>query len=172
MEPRPGMIKKMKVRKFPHLNGAMLMVGIEGTGLCIHRAAGFVLDTPGSELCFGTFDPATDEARAKNPLLADEPFIHAWAEHNGLVYAPTTIEKAGNKLVPMGRDYYYGMNGARDIKRLSRRQLLTISGEINLSAHLRKGVPAKKSVGATLLDAAGVEWMDSPTGGLIPRKTT
>jgi hypothetical protein len=162
------MIKKMKIRKFPHLNGAMLMVGVEGTGLCIHRAAAFVLDTPGAELCFGTLDPATEEARAKNPLLAAVPFIHAWAEHHGMVYAPTTIERAGNKLVPMGRSYYYGMNGVRDVHRLSRRALLTLSGEIGLSAHLRKGTPAKKSVGATLLDAAGVRWMDGPDGGLLP----
>lgn len=164
------MMKAVSIRKsMPHLWGAMHMIGYAGNGLCIHRAAGFVLDTPGAELCFGTFRAASPEELAVDPRGSTEPFIHAWAELEGYAYAPTTIEAMG-RLVPIDRDYYYRINGARDIRRLSRKDVLRISGEIGLSAHLRHDKPTRNgaSVGQTLMDAAGVRHAVTADGGIIP----
>lgn len=157
------------MRKFPHLHGAMKLTHTGNQGLCIHRSAGFVLDTPGSELCFGVFRAATPEERNQDRNASLEPFIHCWAEFRGEVYAPTTIERMGGKLVPYNRAAYYEVNGATSIKRLARPDLLRISREIGLSAHLRLGRPTRggASVGATLLDAVKMSYRISQTGGLI-----
>lgn len=152
-------------RKHPHLFGAMLMEGMPGTNLCIHRAAGFVLDTPGAELCFGTLRPRLD---GPPPQDRAEPFIHAWAELRGQVYAPTTIEANGGRLDPFPQELYYAVNGVSDVRRLTRGEVLRLSGQIRLSAHLRRGTMPKASVGGTLLDAAGVSWKENEKGGLIP----
>lgn len=151
-------------KRYPHLHGALSMTGAPGTGMCIHRAAGLVLDMPGSELVFGTLDPPPVEGGE----MVVEPFIHAWVEVGDQVYAPTTMEANGNILRPYERDFYYRINGVSNVKRLTRRQLLGISGQIGLSAHLRHHKPAKASVGGTLLEAAGVAWTESEVGGLVP----
>lgn len=157
-------------KKFPHLNGAMLLLGEPGTGLCIHRAAGFVLDVPGSELVFGILTPCTDKQVSATPhlKLATEPFIHAWAEWDGKVYSPAMIEYDGGHLIPIKREFYYGTRGVIASWRMSRKDLIHQSGLINLSAHLKHGKPARLSVGGTLLDAAGVKWTTSKDGGIIP----
>lgn len=157
-------------KKFPHLNGAMLLVGQEGMGMCIHRSAGLVLDLPGSELCFGKLTPCTPEEVSATPhlKLSTEPFIHSWAEWDGKVYSPSMIEYDEGKLIPIEREFYYRSRGVTDVHRLSRKELIHLSGKINLSAHLKHGKPNRMSVGSTLLDAAGVKWKDSPSGGLIP----
>lgn len=163
-------MKEVSRKNFPHLTGAILMEGRAGTGLCIHRAAAFVLDRPGADLCFGIFPAATEEEKAAIPNASDVSFIHAWAELSGMVYAPTTIERTGGVLAPMRREGYYSINRVIRVKRLSRRQLLQISGQIGLSAHLRHGKPTRggASVGGTLLDAAGVAWRETEDGGLVP----
>jgi hypothetical protein len=156
-------------RKMPNLTGALKRRGPHG--MCIHRAAGFVLDVPGSELCFGTFRAATpEEAAALGPSASLVPFIHAWAEWQGWVIAPTTIERTGGRLVPMEPGGYYRANGARDIYRLTRPKLLQVAREIGLSRHLRLGLPTKGevSVGSTLMDAAGVPYTLTPDGGIVP----
>lgn len=153
--------------RYPHLIGAMKMEGAPGMGLCVHRAAGMVLDTPGAELVFGVFEPV-DPATAA-PGESTEPFIHAWVEWRGMVYAPTLIEKTGG-LHPMERDGYYAVNGARDIHRLPRPALLKVAKAIGLSRHLLKQVPTKgfASVGQTLLDAAGMSYRATHNGALLP----
>ena len=151
----------------PHLDGAMKLTGVGMTGLCIHRSAAFVLDMPGSVLCFGTFRAATPEEIARDPRSSREPFIHCWAEYQGAVYAPTTIEAAGG-LRAIDPALYYQVNGATNIKRLSRPDLLKIAREIGLSAHLRRGKPARVSVGGALLDAVGIEYRIGLEGGLVP----
>lgn len=156
-------------KKFPHLNGSMVIKGKNGTGMCIHRSAAFVLDVPGSELVFGTLTPVTDEQANATPhlKLSRVPFIHAWAEWQGNVYSPSMIEHDGG-LKPIPRAFYYQTREVSDIHRLTRKQVIHLSGLINLSAHLKHGKPNKLSVGGTLLDAAGVKWKLSEDGGLIP----
>lgn len=157
-------------KKFPHLNGSMRLVGADGTGMCIHRSAAFVLDVPGAELCFGTLQPATPEQINGTPhlKLSTEPFIHAWAEWDGKVFTPSMIEHDGMRLIPYEPELYYRTREVSDIHRLTRKQVIHLSGLIGLSAHLKHGRPAKLSVGATLLNAAGVRWKENEHGGLLP----
>lgn len=153
--------------KMPHLKGAMKLTGFGQTKMCIHRSAAFVLDVPGAELCFGVFRAATPEEIELQPEASREPFIHAWAEFRGAVYAPTTIEAMGG-LHPIDPAYYYEINGATEIRRMPRPKLLKVAKAIGLSQHLRHGKPARASVGGTLLDAMGIEYRVSPDGGLVP----
>jgi hypothetical protein len=155
-------------KKLPHMNGAKKMTAPGEMNLCVHVSAGFVLDVPGSELVFGTFRAATDE-EALDILLAHgkqasrEPMIHAWAEWQGKVWSPTTM-----RVFP--REMYYELNGASDIKKLSRPALLKLSREFGLSRHLRLHVPHKcpVSFASTLCEAAGKAFRDDPTGALLP----
>jgi hypothetical protein len=156
------------MKTYKHLKAAMRFTGDQGP--CFHRAAALVLDLPGSELCMGTFRAATEEELKISPNSSDEPFIHAWVEHNGVVYAPTTIEAAGMALRPFTTAYYYGENGAKDIHRLSRKDLISLSGKYGISQFLLHSKPLKEgaSFGAILMDAAGLKWKDSEKGGIIP----
>lgn len=158
------------MKRLPHLLGAMRLRNEHNQGLCIHRSAGFVLDTPGSNLFFGVFRAASPEEREDDPHASPEPFIHCWAEYQGAVYAPTTIERMGGKLVPYDRVEYYAVNGITNIHSISRPKLLRISAEIGLSAHLRLGRPTRNqvSVGGTLLDAAGMPYRVNSKGGVLP----
>lgn len=150
--------------KLRHFNGAKRLSGQLGHNLCVHISAGFVLDVPGSVLCFGTFQAATPAEIAANPDASPVPFIHAWAEFGGLVYSGTAMMTC-----EPGR--YYAINGATDIKRLSRVDLLKVSREIGLSRHLRLHVPALQSVGASLLNAAGKAFVTGANGELLPPST-
>lgn len=161
----------MSAPKLPRLRLLQQAIRAQGPhGLCIHRSAAFVLDVPGSILCFGTFDPADDEQLKEDPRLSTVPFIHAWAEWRGFVYAPTTIERCEGKLVPMNRAGYLRLNGARDLKQLTRPELLRLDRELGLKRALRLNMPCKggASFGGSLLDAAGVLWKDYGDGGVVP----
>jgi hypothetical protein len=153
-------------RKYPHLFGVLDLEGMPGLGMCIHRAAAFVLDVPGSTMILAVCEPATDEERRINPLASGEPFIHAWAEYKGEVFAPTKLRRGGVQLIP--RAVYYDFQRPTLTRPVTRPEVLKISGEIGLSAHLRKGVPAKTSVGEAFLNHSGIPWTVSSEGGLIP----
>lgn len=153
-------------RKYPHLFGVLELEGAPGLGMCIHRSAAFVLDVPGSEMIVAVCPAATEEERKVNPLSSMEPFIHAWAEYKDGVFAPTHLERGGVKLVP--KSVYYHFQRPTKTVRISRPEVLKLSGQIGLSAHLRKAVPAKASVGEAFLNHAGIAWTLSADGGLIP----
>jgi hypothetical protein len=135
------------------MKGAKKLQPAPGQRLCIHESAGFVMDVPGATLCFGTFRASTPEEIAADPNNSPIPFIHAWAEWQGLVWSPTIMSTC-----PI--EAYYEANGATDIKRLTRPALLAVARRIGLSRHLRLGVPTKggASVGQSLLEAAGKEY--------------
>lgn len=137
-------------------------------GLCFHLSAAFVLDVPGAVLCIGTLTPP-DEPTG-NPDDSTVPFIHAWAEYRGGVYAPTTIEKFGGNLVGQNRAGYYALNGVHDVRTLTRAQLLRLDRRFNLKRSLRRGGQLRggASFGGTLLDAAGVPWKQGSNGGTLP----
>lgn len=155
-------------KSMPHLVGALKMEASPGQKLCVHCAAGFVLDTPGATFACATFSPATPEQAALIPNASNVPFIHAWAEYRDDVWSPTAIDQMGGQLRPMNREGYYRVNGATDVKLLTRRQLLKVAKEIGLSRHLRLGVPAKASVGSSILTAAGKAHRSGPDGALLP----
>jgi len=138
-------------------------------GLCIHRSAAFVFDVPGANLVFGTFEPRP--AIEREPGDSAVPFIHAWAEYRGCVYAPTTIERTGGALIAQNRAGYYAVNRAHDFRILTRPQLLRLDRQFGLRRVLRLADASCRggvSFGATLLDAAMVDWKDSKDGGVIP----
>lgn len=148
-------------KKYPHLAGVFDLEGV--AGMCVHRAAAFVLDVPGAEMVIATIPPAPEDQRGPND--SDVPFIHAWGEHKDAVFAPTQLERNGVRLHP--KSIYYHLQQPYDIHRITRPQVLRIAKEIGLSAHLRKGVPAKASVGESFMNAAGVKWIDQG-GCLLP----
>ncbi len=148
--------------KYKHLKAAMTVQATPEYGNCYHRSAALVLDLPGSELCIGSFRGATDEELAQNPDAPTEPYIHAWVEKSGLVYSPSTIETNGMQLLPITRDYYYDTNGAQNVKRIPRKALITLSGQINLSQHILRNKDLKSEVDlpAALIIAAAEDTAD------------
>lgn len=155
--------------KMPHLVGAMNLEGPRG--LCFHRAVGLVLDLgppKPPELVIGRIREATEEERERiGPDASPTPFIHAWCEWHGEIFAPTLIEALGG-LLPVGREEYLERNGAVELARLSRGDVKRLDRIHGYSAHLRKFTPLKggESFGGSLLKAAGVQWRDNGLGGV------
>jgi hypothetical protein len=153
-------------RRLPLLEAALEMRAEQG--LCIHRSAAFVFGVPGSILVFGTIQPKDRSELVEGD--SDVPFIHCWAEFQGNVYAPTTIEQANGQLIAQNKAGYYAINGVSDVHTLARPQLLALDRQhglrraLRLNTNLRSGA----SFGATLLDAAGVAWKDYGDGGIVP----
>jgi hypothetical protein len=159
--------------KLPPLKLLAKALELKGSGgLCFHRAAAFVFDVPGAVMVFGTL-AGVDEAEA-GPTDSTVPFIHAWAEWRGVVYAPTTIEATGGLLRPIDRALYYRVNGVTDVRTLTRAQLLRLDRQLALKRVLRAGGPCRggASFGASLLDAAGVPWKAGPGDGVLPLADT
>ena len=158
----------------PHLPPLRLLrkaMQLEGErGMCMHRSAALVFDVPAAVLMFGTFRPQEPEERKHFANESAVPFIHCWVEYKGVVFAPTTIEAAGMRLIPMDREGYLRANGARDLHSLSRPALLKLDRQYGLKRVLRTGERCKcgASFGAILLDAAGVPWTLSEDGGVVP----
>lgn len=154
--------------KMPHLEGALRLSGPRG--MCFHRATAFVLDVPAAALCFGTFRAATEaEIERFGDIASREPFIHAWVQWRGQVYAPSTIERLGG-LFPFDRMEYYRLNDMKDFRRLNRIDVLRLSRQHGFSAHLKKFKPLKGDAqfGAVLMDAAGIAWRLTDEGGVVP----
>lgn len=154
----------------PHLLGAMNLVGPRG--LCFHRAVGLVLDigppNPAT-LVIGRIRAANEEERERiGNDASTEPFVHAWVEWRGAVWAPTIIEAAGG-LFPVDPDLYIERNGARVLARLTRGQVKRLDRLHGFSAHLRKFKPLTGGVGfgAVVLAEAGVDWADNGLGGVM-----
>jgi len=136
--------------------------------LCFHRSAAFVFEVPGAILMLGTISPADRSERL--PTDSAVPFIHAWAEFRGKVYAPTTIERMGGQLIGQSRAGYYAVNGIHDTRSISRAELLRLDRRLGLKAALRRGGLCRggASFGGSLLDAVGLAWKESSDGGVIP----
>lgn len=152
--------------KMPHLEGALRLSGPRG--LCFHRAVGFVLDVIPATLVIGRIREANEEERR---VLGEDasptPFIHAWCEWRGLLWAPTTMERAGG-LFPVPRAMYLERNGAKVLATMSRGEVMRLSREWGFSQHLRKFKPLVGGVsfGSILLERAGVPWKDNGLGGV------
>lgn len=160
------------MNKMRHMRGALDLTFNGGS--CFFRAAAYVLDVPGSELCIGTFRAATADEIAQMPVAeipfaSTVPFLHAWVEREDYVYAPTLLERFGT-IPRFHRAVYYAENGAKDIVRLRRSQILKLSGEIGLSAYFRKGTPTKRNLVDALLELAGIDYaICERHGGIVPR---
>lgn len=157
-------------KQYPHLWGAMTKLTSQGGGDCFWRAAGFVLDRPGAVLCVGIFRAATLEEQAEiGPDASTVPFFHAWCEFNGGVVAPTTFERAGDQLILMNKDAYYAVNGAQDVRRMTRPELLKLGKEIGLIRMLLgRQLRTSEPLGSKLMDALGFAWRLHESGGMVP----
>lgn len=145
-----------------HLRGAMRMRSpVPGQGLCFHRAVGFVLDITTAKLVIGTIRESTpEEIELLGPNSSTVPFIHAWCEVRDAVIAPTTYERAGNKLVPMDRRSYYEKNGVRDVHRFDRAWVKRLAKLHGFDKHLaeHRPLPEGVSFAQTILDEGGIPY--------------
>lgn len=153
-----------------HLHGSMQFSARNGKGNCFQRSAALALDLSGSEIVFGTLRAANLKEVFEIPGASLEPFIHAWVEWRGFVYAPTTVERANGMLVPFEQQDYYQRNGATNIRRLPRAEFERIARRFRLSAAFRH---AKQRAGdgeitTAMLDAAGVRWKLSENRSVMP----
>jgi hypothetical protein len=108
----------------PTLRSALRLKSPTGNGLCFHWSVAMCIDLPGSEVVLATFRAATEDEAKHIPGASDVPFIHAWVEWRGFVFAPTTLTRTGGQFAGMPPAEYYSKNDARDIRRVSRKAVL------------------------------------------------
>jgi hypothetical protein len=156
--PHPGL---------PALSAAMNLKGPKG--MCFHRAVALCLDLSGSTLVVATLRAATEEEQVDHPERSSVPFIHAWVEFNDKLLAPSTIESMGG-LVFIRPEEYYQVNGAKDIRRLTRNAIRKHVADKHVLRQLLEGIdpPRRGWLVGRLLDAAGVKYLITPGGGIIP----
>jgi len=159
-----------------HLKASLAFTGRAGSGSCVQRSVALALDLQGrGVVTFGTLRAATpEEVAAIGPHASREPFIHCWVEVGETVYAPTTLERTGGRLLPMARAAYYELNAVRDVCPVPRAAFVAIARRFRLSAALRHG-SARFGDGAittALLQAAGVRYIvgPEPNKALLPAR--
>jgi hypothetical protein len=157
------MAKSLKCRTLQHLRGAMRNLRpASGQGLCFHWSTALALDWPGSTLMIGDLE-----------TVHPDRMIHAWVEHRGRYYAPTTIEAVG-ALYGIHPAEYAKINDIREVRQMPYRKLAPLMRTIGFPAHALKGSDLRrdkmegKSFGAFLLEAAGMPWRDDGRDGVIP----
>jgi hypothetical protein len=158
-------------KHYPHLWNVLMTFKRDNPtmGQCFHRGVALTLDMPLATLCIGTLREATPEEQETIKGASTEPFIHCWIEVREIVYAPTTIEAAG-ELVAWPKDEYYSRNGVSDVTRASRAKILRLSKEHNWSSHMLRGKPYKLAapLGGVLLIELKIRHKLSAGGGVIP----
>lgn len=154
----------------PMLRSAMEKCSpLPGHGMCFHWSVALCLDLPGSEVVIGTFRAATPEERERIPNASDVPFIHAWVEWEGKVFAPTTLASTGYQFNAMPPEGYYEVNGAKNLRRVSRR---TIRKHVADKAVLHQLLTGQQPKGQgylvdRLMEAAGIKHA-VVGGGVLP----
>jgi hypothetical protein len=159
-----------------HLSASLARKGANGAGACFYRAAALVLDHPPAKLCIGILAGVSDEELKASPNGAQEDFIHAWAEVGDKLYAPSLLSEENSNMGPFNREEYYQGNGVRDVRRISRADLLKMSAEYGLAAHLKSDAPliGNRRFVQILLDASEIPFVVED-GLVLPaerRKTT
>jgi len=140
--------------RLPSLEAAMVVLQptTPGKGMCFHWSAAIMLDVElsGVELCIA---------------ILHGDLIHAWVEYQGHVFAPTLIERMGS-LHPIPVPLYYRENRVRNVKRLTREQVISIP---NITEHLTTGVPLGegRALGDELMNMAGIKWKTTPAGTAV-----
>jgi hypothetical protein len=152
----------------PHLEASFKLIGPRGP--CFFRAVALVLDVPQAKLMVGTFRAATPEEQAASPEVSPVPFIHAWTEIHGAVFAPTTYESCNAQLVPFDLVDYYQRNGTRDVVCMDRARLLRLSRKYGLDKYILYGAPLEGNLkfASVILDELGVRHRMSTDNGLLP----
>jgi hypothetical protein len=138
-------------------------------GTCFVRSAALVLDLPGATLVFGVVKAATPEEIAAFGEGSLEPFIHAWVEYKGEVFAPTLLERLGAVRGFSTKDYYEA-NGVKRTWRLDHPGFQAIAKRYKLAAAFKHGSdrPGKGEVTEAFLRAAGVKFRISEERAVLP----
>lgn len=153
-------------RHCPTLAAAMRLASPSGNGLCFHWSAALVHDVPGSVLVIGILADGPSRGIFA-PDASPVPFYHCWTEHKGQVYAPTLAYELGG-LRPIENKLYYKANGARNMRRISRRDLLSIlRAEPHLLDEIINGADSPKLVDK-LMGVAKLPYQLSDRNGVIP----
>lgn len=155
----------------PHLYGCVTRLGgLFGKGLCFHRSIALLYDWKDSELVVGKFRAATPEEQKTTPNASKVPFIHCWAERNGEVYAPSTIEAQGGLLRPMNREGYYKLNGAEVWGRMDIKALRKAAAGTGLASHVRYGTSllAGEAASNIILKALNIPYGITKFRSIVP----
>jgi hypothetical protein len=161
-----------KLMTLKHLGASLGYKSRSGKGgMCFLRATALVLDMPGAELCIGTFDGVKNLQEALAfPGATNGDLIHAWVENKGMVFAPSMISDTNKAFGPLDRALYYGENNARDVCRMTRAEVLKLSGQLGFSSYIRKGTALKNggTVSVAVLIASGVKYVENADGTITP----
>lgn len=155
-------------RKYPTLVDALSFGN--GHGTCVQRASALMLDMPGAELVFAIVRAGTPEEQQAGSHISPVPFIHAWVEQAGQVYAPTLIERMDGDLRPLPVDVYYRSNGVKRTWRLPRPAFMLVAKRWKLAASFkhRSQRAGRGEVADALLRAAGVRYVLSNRNTILP----
>lgn len=153
-----------------HLSAAVSYTSANGKS-CVQRSAALMLDMPKGTLVFGVMRAASMDEQLETPGSSPVPFIHAWVEVGDNVFAPTLLEKTDMRLVPFPKNIYYGSNGISKTWRLDHRTFDVVAKRFTLSAAFRhrKARAGSWEITKALLDAAGVPFIASETGTILPK---
>lgn len=164
------MQKPPNLDNLPHLAAALGYSSASGGNTCVQRAAALMLDMTGATLVFGVLRAATPEERKRIGNRASPvPFIHAWVEYRGELFAPTLIETFGDlRALPL--DVYYTENGIARTWRLEHKAFMQIARRYRLSSAFRhqSARAGDGEVTDALLRAAGVKYVLSERRTLLP----
>jgi hypothetical protein len=166
VRPRP-----IPVTNLRYLNAAMQFSSSTGKANCIQRSAALVLDMPGSEMVFATLRAASPEEQEElQGRGSTVPFIHAWVEWRGWLYAPTSVERTDMRLVAWSIPDYYRVNGASNIRRVPRGEFNRIAKQFRFTSALKHGRDRFGSgeIADALLNAAGVQYTIGPGRAVLP----
>ena len=158
-------------RSVPHLMGSFRLAPVgDRSGMCFHRSLALVYDWPDAEVVVGIHRAATPQEQERIPNASKVPFVHVWVERNGEVYAPSAIERDGNRLRPMNLASYYAINGTTVIGRLTLAQIKKAAAGTGLVRHLRYGekLAVKTAVGDIVMKAIGVDYGITAWGSVVP----
>lgn len=153
-----------------YLQLALTMQSATGQNTCVQRAAALMLDMPAdAALVFGVVRAGTAAEQAKDPRASPVPFVHAWVEYDGQLYAPTLVEKL-NGLHPIPVDVYYRANGVTRTWRLENAGFMQVARRWKLAASLKHGSrrAGRGVVADAFLQAAGVQYVLSSRNTILP----
>jgi hypothetical protein len=128
-----------------------------------------MLDLPGATLVYGIVKASTPEELAKCSKSSPVPFIHAWVEYQGKVFAPTLIERFGF-LNSISKDAYYATNGVTTTWRLEQPAFQAVAKRFKLASAFKHGSvrPGKGEVTEAFLNAAKVRYKLSERRTVLP----
>ena len=154
------------MKRTPTLDAAMRLSSPRGNGLCFHLSVALCADWPSSIVVIGVLADGPSRGITE-PDASPCPFYHCWVEYKGQVFAPTLVERTG-RLFPIPQKQYYNINGAHNMRRISRRDLMALlRANPELMQEIIHGTKTPKLVDK-LMRLAKLPFQLSDRGGVIP----